>query len=533
MKLLPGEYEVFDTWLSEVCPSGDAESVHQQWLESAARQEFLEEREHTIAMVPSASIDMVLHCPKCGMQHVDMPDWDEYEDGDCWKNPPHRSHLCQPENGGCGHIWRPADVPTNGVAAVKTTGKADSPIASPAPAAPDLPSLPEIDDVEREIVERYRVEKTASGFWPYCVKAGDGTMQLFKGHLAACENVRAALQTACLDGAFMARRALGARSTAAQPAGWDGAEEWEQLAWQLCAEEHGDEACNELIWEGGAIPEPWGDRWMKYEGEAKRMISLVRQFAPPAASGDSTPPSDPADGEQLWLWRNGDHFLAFRHLYPCYSPGGDPMTLGEPFGRAIFKHSHNREGKPNEQQPTDRQSPRSGADLDLQRRHTTGAGQAYSAGAGASVGHGQHPIAPQGGWGAGDDSAGPQPVPDIAGATGVLAAGRNVAQGVAVQGDPSGALRPEPEAAGQGWQPIETAPRVFSPPLSFVNHHAPDILGLWGQAFYCVCSWGGPSNPYWIDGNNRRIPFQPTHWMPRPPPPAASQQADREAEKGG
>lgn len=40
--------------------------------------------------------------------------------------PVHRSHLCRPEDGGCGHIWRPADVPTNGVDAIKTKGKADS-----------------------------------------------------------------------------------------------------------------------------------------------------------------------------------------------------------------------------------------------------------------------------------------------------------------------------------------------------------------------------------------------------------------------
>lgn len=66
-------------------------------------------------------IDMVLHCPACGMQHVDAPD--ERTPG--WVNEPHRSHLCHD----CGHIWRPADVPTNGVAAVKTKGKADSPVA--------------------------------------------------------------------------------------------------------------------------------------------------------------------------------------------------------------------------------------------------------------------------------------------------------------------------------------------------------------------------------------------------------------------
>lgn len=71
----------------------------------------------------------------------------------------------------------------------------------------------------------------------------------------------------------------------------------------------------------------------------------------------------------------------------------------------------------------------------------------------------------------------------------------------------------------EGWKPIETAPRVFIPPLSTMNHHAPDILGLWGQAFYCVCSWGGPSAPFWIGGDNKRVPFQPTYWMPLPAPP--------------
>lgn len=66
-------------------------------------------------------IDMVLHCPACGMQHVDAPD--ERTPG--WVNEPHRSHLCH----NCSHVWRPADAPTNGVAAVKTKGKADSPVA--------------------------------------------------------------------------------------------------------------------------------------------------------------------------------------------------------------------------------------------------------------------------------------------------------------------------------------------------------------------------------------------------------------------
>jgi hypothetical protein len=83
-------------------------------------------------------IDMILHCPACGMQHVDAPESGSrilYADEPIndqshgtlpgWANPPHRSHLCS----GCGHIWRPADVPTNGVAAIKTQGKNDSPKA--------------------------------------------------------------------------------------------------------------------------------------------------------------------------------------------------------------------------------------------------------------------------------------------------------------------------------------------------------------------------------------------------------------------
>jgi predicted RNA-binding Zn-ribbon protein involved in translation (DUF1610 family) len=75
---------------------------------------------------------MVLHCPACGQQHIDAPDPEPpmiYAMGLCasgsrpfWGNPPHRSHLCH----GCGHIWRPADVPTTGVQAVKTRGKNDS-----------------------------------------------------------------------------------------------------------------------------------------------------------------------------------------------------------------------------------------------------------------------------------------------------------------------------------------------------------------------------------------------------------------------
>lgn len=67
-------------------------------------------------------IPMVLHCPKCGAQHVDKS---EPEKG--WTNPPHKSHLCHQ----CGTIWRPADVPTTGVSNILTRGEKDTwPISS-------------------------------------------------------------------------------------------------------------------------------------------------------------------------------------------------------------------------------------------------------------------------------------------------------------------------------------------------------------------------------------------------------------------
>jgi hypothetical protein len=111
---------------------------------------------HTLAIYASPApdvrpIDMILHCPKCGKQHVDEVEsvlvWtggavkEPSHEEVTWENPPHRSHLCH----GCGHIWRPADVPTNGVAAIKTKGKADS-------AAPDLrPSVPVSDEIAQKL----------------------------------------------------------------------------------------------------------------------------------------------------------------------------------------------------------------------------------------------------------------------------------------------------------------------------------------------------------------------------------------------
>lgn len=80
-------------------------------------------------------IDMVLYCPACGTQHIDHPAehsgsclgagggvYDDYCICGAWTNPPHRSHLCHT----CGCVWRPADVPTNGVVFTKTSGSRDN-----------------------------------------------------------------------------------------------------------------------------------------------------------------------------------------------------------------------------------------------------------------------------------------------------------------------------------------------------------------------------------------------------------------------
>jgi predicted Zn-ribbon and HTH transcriptional regulator len=66
---------------------------------------------------PVQPIPMILHCPKCGLQHIDKPEPDKG-----WDNPPHRSHLCA----GCAAVWRPAEVPTTGVAAMVTRGARDN-----------------------------------------------------------------------------------------------------------------------------------------------------------------------------------------------------------------------------------------------------------------------------------------------------------------------------------------------------------------------------------------------------------------------
>lgn len=55
-------------------------------------------------------MDLVLFCPNCKLQHLDVGEWHER---------PHRTHLCETTplgyKTGCGHEWQQLAFPTRGV----------------------------------------------------------------------------------------------------------------------------------------------------------------------------------------------------------------------------------------------------------------------------------------------------------------------------------------------------------------------------------------------------------------------------------
>ena len=69
-------------------------------------------------------------------------------------------------------------------------------------------------------------------------------------------------------------------------------------------------------------------------------LSQKSSVATPAAA--SAPFARNDAGKRLWLWKNfvdgRPEYWAFDNPYPCH-PNGDPITLGEPCGYAIFKES--------------------------------------------------------------------------------------------------------------------------------------------------------------------------------------------------
>lgn len=64
---------------------------------------------------PSPPIQMRIHCPLCGTQHIDESEL---------ASKPHTSHTCQ--NQTCGLTWKVANVPTIGVRFLPGTNNQDS-----------------------------------------------------------------------------------------------------------------------------------------------------------------------------------------------------------------------------------------------------------------------------------------------------------------------------------------------------------------------------------------------------------------------
>lgn len=73
-----------------------------------------------------------------------------------------------------------------------------------------------------------------------------------------------------------------------------------------------------------------------------QMAARLREVAKQEPAPPSAAPQAPAPSKALWLWKNfvdgRPEYWAFDNPFPCRE-NGDPMTLGEPCGYAIFKAS--------------------------------------------------------------------------------------------------------------------------------------------------------------------------------------------------
>lgn len=153
---------------------------------------------HSAPVGEAKPIPMLLFCPKCGVQHVDAPEFVSDPGGGnlgvamkiaadregAWTNPPHRSHLCH----ACGCIWRPADVPTEGVATITTRGSADNWTAPP--------STPTSAPVEgAKLRPRAELLEHIDSLVAIGMKIGDGDgLQLLSALSEAAERIRADAQ---------------------------------------------------------------------------------------------------------------------------------------------------------------------------------------------------------------------------------------------------------------------------------------------------------------------------------------------------
>lgn len=97
------------------------------------------------------------------------------------------------------------------------------------------------------------------------------------------------------------------------------------------------------------------NQWPAFSMQATLVRVWVRAAMRDALAKWGTPPA--ATGEpvaKLWLWKNfvggKPEYWAFDNPFPCVSVGGDPLTLGEPCGWALFKPSVNGRPQHSEQE---------------------------------------------------------------------------------------------------------------------------------------------------------------------------------------
>lgn len=108
----------------ESVPVGRRVRVHPEGYEGEVTQResralwldghlWISYRNHTAEILPDppvAAEPRILDCPRCGRRHVDIEEW---------ATRPHKTHLCLFAD--CGHLWRPEDFPTVGIASPSPT----------------------------------------------------------------------------------------------------------------------------------------------------------------------------------------------------------------------------------------------------------------------------------------------------------------------------------------------------------------------------------------------------------------------------
>ena len=101
-----------------------------------------------------------------------------------------------------------------------------------------------------------------------------------------------------------------------------------------------------------AHPDPHAFNWSKAELRAIKAYATAAILADRKAMAAAQPVQPAA--KKLWLWKNfvdgNPEYWAFDNAFPVHLDHGDPQTLGEPCGYALFKPSRCGRTDVNEEQ---------------------------------------------------------------------------------------------------------------------------------------------------------------------------------------